>query len=179
MQLMSQRSNKSKTLRNCRTLRWEVIVTKNHVVFIVVIVFGEQAFLAQEIVGFQNHWLTDLQREDVVVTVSLHKSLRNFSFSVHSCGSDHKFSLEILRRVLQPLLTIQHIVLFLWDIGDNSKLLRPSREDGFANVPGASFALLVTLDWNRIHRIQGLHKQLHVSLRLVDGTTEELQAAHV
>merc|ERR1712107_186408 len=49
--------------------RWEIIIAKHHLIIVVVIVFWKQVLFAQIIVGIQDHWLSDLQWENVLVVI--------------------------------------------------------------------------------------------------------------
>ena len=47
-------------------LRGEVVIAKDALIIVRAIVLREEAFLAQEVVGFQNERLPDLQRKDAL-----------------------------------------------------------------------------------------------------------------
>merc|ERR1712003_539657 len=88
---------------------WEVVITEDHLVVTITVVLWEKPLLAEEVVRFQDQTLTDLQWENVLVSVR-----RDGTLAVILRGADDLAACRIQRQdLLQPLLTDQFRLLLL------------------------------------------------------------------
>merc|ERR1740139_421005 len=155
-------------------LRGEVVIPEDHLVIIIAVVFGEEPFLAQEVVRFQNEALPDLQREDVLLRVC-----RDYPHTVLLACRDYFSTRVESEDFLQPLLTRELTLLGFRNICHDRKLLRASREHHLADVAGATFPLLLRRVRLFIHCLHTLQGELGVAIRFGHRGAEELQATHV
>merc|ERR1712217_568963 len=77
----------------------EVVIAKHTFLIVVAIVLWEKALLAEEIVGREEHWLSNFQRKDSLVSVGLHHT------GGHGLIPFHHLPGELIKDNLQPLLT--------------------------------------------------------------------------
>merc|ERR1712157_308982 len=81
--------------------RGEVIVSKDVVIVVIAVVIGEEAFLPQEVVGLEDHGLTDLQREDPLVCIALDHA------SAHVLGLADHLPTKVSKDGRKPFFTRQ------------------------------------------------------------------------
>merc|ERR1712050_388276 len=91
----------------------KVVITKDHLIVVVIVVLREQAPLAEEVVGLDNHGLADLEGEDTLVGIRLHPA----SAQVLARGED--LAVEDRERGLQPFLAGELALLRLRHVSNH------------------------------------------------------------
>mmetsp|Transcript_3705 Transcript_3705/g.5067 ORF Transcript_3705/g.5067 Transcript_3705/m.5067 type:complete len:357 (+) Transcript_3705:182-1252(+) len=153
---------------------WEVVIAEDHLVIVVAVVLGEEAQLAEEVVGLQDQRLADLEREYALVRVGGDDAGGDVRSAInHLAAREHGDDF------LEPLLAAQGLALVLGHVRYDGELLDAGREDHLTDVSGAALAFLFGGVGLGVHRGDGLLQEVEVAFGLIDGSAEELQSTHV
>mmetsp|Transcript_51937 Transcript_51937/g.112947 ORF Transcript_51937/g.112947 Transcript_51937/m.112947 type:complete len:360 (-) Transcript_51937:43-1122(-) len=152
---------------------WEVVIAEDHLVIVVAVVLGEEAQLAEEVVGLDDHGLSDFERENALVGVGLDAASRDI------LGAREESAVEQCQCSLQPLLARKISLLRLGHVGDDAQLFGTSREDHLSDVTGSALALLLSRITLNVHGLHRLDQKLDVPLRLIHGGAKKLEASHI
>mmetsp|Transcript_43268 Transcript_43268/g.60076 ORF Transcript_43268/g.60076 Transcript_43268/m.60076 type:complete len:216 (-) Transcript_43268:211-858(-) len=81
--------------------------------------------------------------------------------------------------LVEPFLANEVTLLRFGYVGQDCQVLGASGKDHLANLSRAAFALFLTRIGFGIHSLNALLQQLHIALRFIHRSAEELQATHI